>query len=515
MKQSSTNQSKLPIRLSASDLQAIRDALRILPVTKPRLSVESLTALKAFLQAQPGYFFEVTMVDLETACQALASLAQSATGSQRQSIDETLARATAALLKPGSLFAGPAASDSGSDSNDILINRRPVVDRNVKVHAYEPSVNAKMKGAGRNGTVTVSNNPGAVFAAICENLDNIAGDSSVLMSLPYEAIPAKTYEALPKERVILRLEDCGSQEQNSKSMAKLFSEGYRLALSDSSEDLNFAAGLAKIIYLDFRRLGRQALPKRVAELQRFRLKLLVDNIDTYEDFEFCKALGLDLFQGRFFLKPDSRSRNVPLSRTAVVELMAALQDPDIRLRDIEHIIGRDVSLSYNLLRFANSAFVGLRRSVESISHAVGLVGMERIQTWASLILFSTIEEKPRELVTTAAIRAKMCEQLADSDDRHRKAMLFTVGLLSVLDAILDEPMAKAVSGLPLAPEIHDALVDHRGTLGRTLEAVLAYEHSDWNDPQLARFDKPALRDSYLESLGWWRSISNSLLVQHG
>ncbi len=513
MKQSDANQSKLSIRLAAPDLQAIRDALRILPVNKPRLAVQSLTALKAFLHAPPGHFLEVTMVDLETACQALASLAQSATGLRRQAIDEALARATAALLKPGSLFAGPAASDSGSDSNDILINRRPVVDRNVNLHAYEPGVNTSIEGTGRNGAVT--HDSSAVFAAICENLNHIAGDSSVLMNLPYESISARTYEALPKERVILRLQDCGSHEQASKSMAKLFSEGYRLALSDASEELHLVAGLAKIMYLDFRRLGRQALPKRVAELQGFKLKLLVDNIDTYEDFEFCKASGLDLFQGRFFLKPNPRSRNVPLSRIAVVQLMAALQEPDIRLRDVENIIGRDVSLSYKLLRFANSAYVGLRRSVESISHAVGLVGIERIQNWASLILFSTIEEKPRELVTTAAIRAKMCEQLADSDDRNRKAMLFTVGLLSVLDAVLDEPMAKAVSGLPLTQEIHDALVDHKGTLGRTLEAVLAYEHSDWEDSQLARFDKPELRSSYLESLGWWQSISNSLLLQYG
>lgn len=510
MKQSVADQSRLPIRLAAPDLQAIRDALRLLPMTKPRLSVQCLTALKAFLQAHPGHFFEVTMADLEIACQALASLAQSAMGHQRHAIDEALARATATLLKPGFFYAGPAASDTVGDSNDILINRRPVVDRNVNVHAYEPGVNTRIKGAGKNATVI--DNSSAVFAAICENLDSLAGDSSLLMTLPYESIPAKTYEALPKERVILRLQDCGSHEETSKSMAKLFSEGYRLALSDSSEELHFVAGLAKIMYLDFKHLDRQALSRRVAELQRFKLKLLVDNIDTYEDFEFCKASGVDLFQGRFFLKPTSRSRNVPLSRTAVVQLVAALQEPDIRLRDVEALIARDVSLSYKLLRFVNSAYVGLRRSVESINHAVGLVGMERIQSWASLILFSAIDEKPRELVTTAAIRAKMCEQLADSDDRCRKAMLFTVGLLSVLDAVLDEPMGKAVSGLPLAQEVHDALVDHKGTLGRTLEAVLAYEHSDWDDPQMARFDKPALRSSYLQSLGWWRSISNSLLL---
>jgi EAL and modified HD-GYP domain-containing signal transduction protein len=488
------NELKLHVRLAAPDLEAIRAALRVLPVMKPRLSVQALSALRIFLRAGAGQLFEATMVDLEIACEALASFAQKTTGARRDAIDETLARITGALLSPTSLVAGPAVGDSVLDPASALINRRPVVDRKVNVHAYEAATS------------------GASFALICENLDNIAGNSTVLMNLPCDSVAATNYDLLPKERVILRLHDCGSGEQTMRSMAKLFGEGYRLAVCEGNENAHPVAGLAEIMTLDFQKLGQQGLAKRVQELRKFKAKLLVDKIDTYEEFELCRALGIEFFQGRFFLTPNSMARDISPSRMAVVQLMAALQEPDIRLHNLENIIGGDVALSYKLLRFTNSAYVGLRRPVDSISHAVGLVGVERIQNWASLLLFSTIESKPRELFTTAAIRAKMCEQLADSDDSRRKAMFFTVGLFSVLDAVLDLPVEKALARLPLSSEVRDALTNHAGPLGNMLNAVLAYERGDWEGAELADFDRPALRDSYLESLGWWRSISNGLML---
>jgi EAL and modified HD-GYP domain-containing signal transduction protein len=499
---SANEESKLPIRLNAPDLEAARTALRLLPITKPALSRPALDALKAFQRAAPGDFFEATMAELETACEALASHAQKSTGPRRAAVDEALARVTAILLRPGNLFAGPAGGDKPDDLKSVLINRRPIYDGNMNVQAYEPGVHVGVRAARPNA--------GMAFATVCENLDDIAGSRRVLMSVPWESVVNGAYEMLPKELVIIRPQEWRAGEDAFKPLARLFGQGYRLALSEPDESLYPVIGLAEIMQFDLAGLGRQGLQKRIEELRKFKLKLLVEGIETHEDFELCKGLGVDLFEGRFLLKPKATKRDVPLSRVSLVQLLAELQEPDIRLLHLEEIITRDVALSYKLLRFANSAYVGLRRPVDSIRHAVGLVGVQRIRNWASLLLFSTIDDKPRELFTTAAIRARMCEQLADSDDSGRHAMFFTAGLLSVLDALLDLPMAKAVAKLPLAKEVTEALINHEGALGTALQAVLDYEQSQWDSPYIGRYPIP-LKESYLESLRWFRTLSSGLL----
>jgi EAL and modified HD-GYP domain-containing signal transduction protein len=143
---------------------------------------------------------------------------------------------------------------------------------------------------------------------------------------------------------------------------------------------------------------------------------------------------------------------------------------------------------------------------------VGLVGIERIRKWASLLLFSTVEEKPRELFVTAAVRARMCEQLADSDDEWRQAVFFTVGLLSVLDAVLDQPMEAVVGELPLCQEVQQALVEGTGILGATLRAVLDYEAGDFDSANLRPFHPSLVRNAYFDALHWTRTVSTGLMI---
>ncbi len=138
-----------------------------------------------------------------------------------------------------------------------------------------------------------------------------------------------------------------------------------------------------------------------------------------------------------------------------------------------------------------------------------MVGIERIRNWASLLLFSKIEDKPRELVITAAVRARMCESLAEASGQHPQTA-FTVGLFSVLDAILDRPMAQALDLLPLSGEICDALIDYRGPLGEVLKCVLAYEQNDWHGVELGDLSGTRIRDSYLDSVDWTRTHTSAL-----
>ena len=134
---------------------------------------------------------------------------------------------------------------------------------------------------------------------------------------------------------------------------------------------------------------------------------------------------------------------MPVNRIATIRLITKLNNPDIKFQELEEALSQDVSLSYKLLRYTNSAVCGLQREVESIRHAAVLVGLERMRIWASLILFSGMEDKPRDLIVTGAIRARMCEKLAESLKISQPERCFLVGLFSVLDAVFDRPLDHA------------------------------------------------------------------------
>ena len=145
-----------------------------------------------------------------------------------------------------------------------------------------------------------------------------------------------------------------------------------------------------------------------------------------------------------------------------------LNDPAVQLEQIEQLIAHDVALSFRLLRYVNSAFFGLRGDVRSIGQALALLGLENVRRWSTLSVLASIDDKPTELTLTALIRARFCELAGEALGIAGGAELFTLGLFSVLDAMMDAPMIDVVASLPLAAEMRDALVSRKGKRGLLL-----------------------------------------------
>jgi EAL and modified HD-GYP domain-containing signal transduction protein len=195
----------------------------------------------------------------------------------------------------------------------------------------------------------------------------------------------------------------------------------------------------------------------------------------------------------------------------LMRVLAQIQQPEISMPDLERIISQDLSLSFKLLRYANSAAVALPRKVSSVGHAVRLLGTDLLRNWARVLLMSAIEDKPRELMTIALIRARMCERLSESLRTAEKESFFSAGLLSVLDALLDCPMEKAVAELPLMDEVRDALTKKAGPIGQALRCTIAYERADWDDVQFYGLPQLPIRDIYMEAISWAQQLTTGLL----
>jgi len=196
-------------------------------------------------------------------------------------------------------------------------------------------------------------------------------------------------------------------------------------------------------------------------------------------------------------------RQLPVNRLAAIRLLTQLNKPDIRMQELEVAISQNVALSYKLLRYINSAMCGLGREVESIRHATVLVGLEKMRIWASLMVFSSFDDTPRDVLVTGAMRARMCEQLAMALHLPHPERFFLVGLFSVLDAILNRPLEQILASLSLSADISEALLHHKNEMGNMLRCVQAYEQRDWAVATAGLdVDEEALRDTYVDALAW-------------
>ncbi len=344
-------------------------------------------------------------------------------------------------------------------------------------------------------------------------LDALVGQSTAFINFDRNLILGNYCECLPRDRVVLELVEAVKPDAALLARLKaLRAAGYRLALdnflvTDLSSPL---LELASFVKIDLLANDWSAVKQALAAVRKHSPKLIAKKVETREQFSTCKVLGFDYFQGYFFCRPQLvEGRRLPVTRLATVRLITKLNNPDIEVKELEQAIGQDVSLSYKLLRYINSAACSLSRPVNSIGHAIVLLGQQQIRTWASLILFSKFDDKPRDIGVTGAVRGKMCEYLAPALGLQRPDKLFVVGLLSVLDAFLNQPLDQILPTLPLEADIVDALLYRSGRMGSALECVLEYEKHNWREAQAAvNIKEDLIRDAYRKAVGWSLSTLN-------
>jgi EAL and modified HD-GYP domain-containing signal transduction protein len=264
--------------------------------------------------------------------------------------------------------------------------------------------------------------------------------------------------------------------------------------------------LVDFVKVDLLEAGERDIERRLPHLLKSRKSLIAQRVETPEEFEFYKRNGFQYFQGYFFCRPESSTAlTIPVNRVSMFRLLSRLHDPETSAREIEKLVAEDLALSYKLLRYINSAYIGLPHKIESIVHAVRLVGMEQVRKIASLILLSAAKSEPKELIRVSLIRGKMCELMAERLRHEKKETFFTVGLFSTLDAFLNCPMKQALELLPFSEEIRSALLDRRGTQGKALELALMYE-SCCLDELPEQFDARTLQEAYWQAVEWQQDV---------
>ena len=386
----------------------------------------------------------------------------------------------------------------------VFIARQPIFDATLDVVGYE------LLFRGANEHVAVFSDDDEATSTVVMNafteigLDNVVGERLAWINVSRDFLLGSLARALPRGRVVLELlEDQEVDDGLIASLEDHRARGYKIALDDFSWSEERAQLLDHVGIVKVELLGRdpEAVAGDVARLSRYDCTLLAEKVETKEEYERCQELGFDLFQGYFFCKPERmQARSVAPNRLSILQLVAALQEPGIDLRRLEVLVSRDIALSYRLLRYINSAFFGLRREIDSIGRALMLLGLDNVKRWATLSVFAGVDEKPRELIETALVRARFCE-LAGEGSRDQ---LFTLGLFSVVDALMDAPMETLLASMPFPDDMREALIAHSGPKGELLEAALSFERGEF-EPSLERFAA-----AHLEAIAWATNAADEL-----
>lgn len=406
-------------------------------------------------------------------------------------------------------------SDTASQSNTTaLVGRQPIYGSEVDVFAYEllyrgGDSNAANFADGDSATANVMLN-----TMLEIGLEQIVGSQLAFINMTSNLILGRLCETLPKEQVVLEvLENVEPTDEIVEALTNLSKQGYTIALDDFiyHESLQPLVAIANIVKVDVMALSHEEIEEHVRWLRQYPVKLLAEKVETHEDFEFCKRLGFEYFQGYFFCKPNVISgTRVPANRIAILMLLAKLQEQDVEIPKLEKEIKTDVSLSYKLLRYVNSAACGLPRTVDSIGQAACLVGLDKLRMWVTLMSLASMEEKPFELLVTATVRGHMCEQLGTVLNCEPIEQCFTVGLFSVLDGFFDCELAEVLESLPLSLDVRNALLDRTGLLGEILECVVAFEQGEWKAVESAQIDLGVVQHAYIEAIQWSSHILSSM-----
>lgn len=371
----------------------------------------------------------------------------------------------------------------------VFIARQPILTHKEDVFAYEllyRNCESNCFDSTVDGDVASME---LIENLVALGLNNITSKKRAFVNFTSTLLKKSIFELLPSKTLGVEiLEDVVPDTDVIASCIKLKEKGYLLALDDFvfRSDYQPLIDLADIIKIDFL-TATQA--DKVAYSRYFssisNAKLLAEKIETREDFEQAKDLGFTYFQGYYFCKPIIFSgKKLSTSKLFTLQLLTQINDPNISFDKLEAIFKKDTAMSYKLLRLINSPVYGLRSNIYSLRHALTLLGLEEIRKWSSVIAYAKLnEDKPSELMTTSIVRAKFAENLAfkASNNKVKAAQAFLIGMFSLIDACLDQPITNILDQLSLTEQIRNVLIgtDDNSFLSLIYQLVTAYERASW------------------------------------
>jgi EAL and modified HD-GYP domain-containing signal transduction protein len=408
-------------------------------------------------------------------------------------------------VKPAPSKEKPSAAISIALPGQRFVARQPVFDRAQHVFGYEllfrngveDYFNADPESAARS----------TLDSSLLFGIDTLCDNRRAFVNCTREVLFKDLITLLPPHQTVAEiLETVEPEDRVIAACKRLKAAGYLIALDDfaPADPRMPLCEFADIIKVDFRATTHEERADMMRRHSSATCKLLAEKLETPHEFEQARDMGFAYFQGYFFRRPELViGREVPASRLHYVRLLEMVCRRDIDMRELEKLLKQEASISYRLLRYLNSPLFGMALEVKSIRHAVAILGERELRRWIRLVVtVGAAEQKCSELVLMALARARFCELL--SYRLQSNSDLFLMGLLSIMDAILEVTMEALLKQLPVERETKDVLLGHESELRPLYQLMLAQESGEWEQSSaLAKRLKISDEDV---ALTWWQAM---------
>lgn len=404
---------------------------------------------------------------------------------------------------------------------DVFIGRQAILNQKKEVFAYEILFRSGLTNAfDPNLDGNIATQSVMVGSMLEFGLKKLVSDKKAFINFTEQNLLEHAPGLLPSDTVVVEiLENVQPTPEILAAVQQLKEQGYKIALDDfvllpGYEPL---IHMADIIKVDFRITTDPTERKNLRKTLPGHVRLLAEKIETEDEFQQAVDFGYVLFQGYFFCKPDvlhtKKFNGNALSR---LRLLREINQRSLDFAAITNAIASDPHLVHKLLVYINSAGIGMAHRITNLRQAAVLLGFEGLRRWVSLISLQTFaQDKPPELFTLSLMRAKFCERVS-MELNHPNVTpdtSFLLGMFSLSDVLLNQPMQDVLKEIALSPELNAALLGEQNELRSVLELAISYEQGDW-DAVLAWCERehvaPAhLKPYYNEVLEWYQMLENA------
>jgi EAL and modified HD-GYP domain-containing signal transduction protein len=406
----------------------------------------------------------------------------------------------------------------------VYVARQPILDRGEKLYGYELLFRDGPTNAFTAGTSLDAAASSVITDALATfDLDGLVGQARAFFNVTEAILMRELFLALPHERVVLELlEGVRPTPEVLRACRRARGAGYTLALDDFVLDPEHEPLLdvASLVKVDFRTTKPDDLAL-LADAARMRhLELVAEKVESAEEVRRALDLGYSYFQGFYFFRPEMlETTEVPPSALSRVRLLAEINAAEVDFERIGEAVRSDVALVVKLLKYINSAALGLRSRVQSVRQAITVLGEQAFRRWVALVTLATMTEgAPPELLQSTLVRAAFCERLGRAAQLPGDLDYFLVGILSSIDAVLRRPMLSVIGSLGVAPAVSSVLLTAAKVRDGELRArqesppvallvlVRAWERADWAGVDVHRaplgLELAQVAAAYREALRW-------------
>lgn len=407
-----------------------------------------------------------------------------------------------------------------SEQNDIFIARQPILDSNQEIFGFELFSRSSQGSEKSEIEHTVESDTEMLFNILSTfEIEKLLDNKRAFINCTLESLSVDNFDWVSSSGVTLEIKRPANVTPEmivevADKMKVLIAQGFTIAADDFVLEDAYSSWIPHVAYIKIQ--ANETTSNFAAMVHKAKMlgkKIIAEKVETPAQYTFFSGLKVDFFQGYFFCKPMNMGAKItsPAVSNLIRLINMTIQEAD--LAEIEKVLKTDPTLSFKLLRYINSAGMGLSRTVESFKHALMILGYKKLFKWLT-ILFSTTNKNPgaNAVAKIALTRARFLELLGtEKYGKNASDNCFVIGIFSLLDVMLNVQLEVALGSISLQDSVIQALLHGDGEYFPLVQLMLALENNDWIEilasAQVLGIPENVINEHYVNAIEWANGVS--------